>query len=82
LGLVAVLVKLTSAGLFFIRSRGFGEAASFPGVQFRTMLRDADQLLEQHLEKYPREMGVADKPEASERPRLTPVGDSCGEPVR
>ncbi len=74
--LIAVLVQLTSAGPAIYSQRRVGRnRRAFLAYKFRTMVRDADTLLAEHLERYPeRKMEWRMNRKLRNDPRLTPLG--------
>jgi len=74
--LVAVLVKLTSVGPVFYGQRRFGRAGQlFTAWKFRSMVANANQVLEQHLASDPK---LREEWRRSHKlrndPRITPLG--------
>ena len=73
---IAALVRLTSRGpVFFSQPRIGKDRRVFRAWKFRTMMRDADRLLEDYFERHPgRRLEWRVNRKLREDPRLTPVG--------
>lgn len=73
---IAALVRLTSRGpVFFSQPRVGKDRRVFRAWKFRTMMRDADRLLEDYFERNPaRRLEWRMNRKLRDDPRLTPVG--------
>jgi len=73
---MAMLVKLTSRGpAIYTQPRVGRNRRTFRAYKFRTMVHNADQLLAEHLERYPaRQLEWRVNRKLRNDPRLTPVG--------
>ena len=76
LGVIALMVKLTSGGRIIYSQPRIGRNRQvFQTYKFRTMHRDAELLLEAYLEQYPeRKLEWRMNRKLRNDPRLTPVG--------
>jgi Undecaprenyl-phosphate galactose phosphotransferase WbaP len=74
--LLALLIKLDSRGPIFYRQTRIGKAGkSFQAIKFRTMAVNADQLLEQYLQRQPELRSLWQQDHKLKKdPRLTRVG--------
>ena len=74
--LIGILVKLTSAGsIFYIQKRVGRNYREFGCIKFRTMFQDADVVLPDLLEKYPRMRKEFEKDfKLRHDPRITKLG--------
>jgi lipopolysaccharide/colanic/teichoic acid biosynthesis glycosyltransferase len=75
MGLIAIGVKLTSAGSVLFRQRRLGlEGKPFTLLKFRTMRTDAEQILRDTPSLYEKYLQNNFKLPKGEDPRLTPLG--------
>jgi exopolysaccharide biosynthesis polyprenyl glycosylphosphotransferase len=75
MGLIAIGVKLTSAGSVLFRQRRLGlEGKPFTVLKFRTMRADAEQILRDTPSLYEKYLQNNFKLPKGEDPRLTPLG--------
>jgi Undecaprenyl-phosphate galactose phosphotransferase WbaP len=74
--LIAISIKLTSeGGIFFGHLRYGRDGKIFRALKFRTMVTDADRILEEHLQRHPEHMLEWQRDHKLKRdPRMTRVG--------